>query len=143
MQNLSDPEKCKLALVNLIRALIPDQKEADKAIVDAFENLAKNFTRPQDFEPKPMTDEAKEGARQLQAILKGDPDTAKAVSTIVVAIIALMFSIEPIRSFIAIDYYLRVLLGDSYFSHLPKTIDEMLKAHGVDKPAADITSLEE
>jgi hypothetical protein len=42
-------------------------------------------------------------------------------------------TIEPTRSYVKIDRYLRILLGDSYLSDLPVTLQGYMKARGIEK----------
>ncbi len=101
--------------------------EFSEALKHFYTEIQKRYTRPQEFPAtEPLTEEKKSALKkQLAEIMEPmDEDTRKGFGAMIYFVVPCLFEdTEPMKSFVKIDKYLRILLGDSYFSHLPNPMD--------------------
>jgi len=109
-----------------------------KAVPVVIDWIQKHFTKPQDlvFDPELAKKTQVEFCESIR--IHGTEMAETAVLILDMIWEQVKESIEPLKSYIKIDKYLRILLGDAYLSHLPATLRGHLKARGVEKDLSDM-----
>lgn len=113
-----------------------------KAVPMALDMFRKGFTSPQSLKSLPLTEDQKEAYKASFDQLKNtaDESTLHFGLTLIEQIFdASKNKTEPLKSYVKIDSYLRILLGDSYLSPLPLTIQGNLEARGISKDMKEMS----
>jgi hypothetical protein len=120
-----------------------DEEAFEQTMQDALhtfiEGLDQRLTRPQDN--RLDQDEVKRTFNEFFTLIETHgTGRAEAALRLINEIWELVKEhVEPLRSYVKIDRYLRVLLGDKYLSALPVTLQGYIKSRGVDKRFEEMT----
>jgi hypothetical protein len=118
------------------------QQALDKAVPMVVESMRQAFTNPNNFKSGRLTEEQKNQLRKAGELIKASADdaTIQVYLDLIQRILDfLRTEVEPLKSYAKIDGYLRTLLGDSYLSPLPLTIQGHLRARGIDRDLASLS----